>query len=320
MKDQLGLKVDRRLKMHYKKGLIVTVLVGFLIIGGAGQALAAQYTVKPGDSLYFIANKFGTSAATLKSTNGLKSDTIYPGQVLNVPDGTSNYVVKSGDSLYTISKRFNTTVDNLKSINGLKSTYIYPGQVLKVPATGFNYVVKKGDTLYLLAKRFGVTVASIKATNGLKSDYLYVGQNLYINGSGASDNARSYSSAARGAANYSRSEVMLLARLINGESRGEPYTGQVAVGAVVLNRVASPLFPNTISGVIYQKNEFSVVLDGQINLTPSQTAVKAAEDAMNGWDPSNGALYYWNPAKAPNNKFLNSRPIVARIGNHVFAK
>jgi N-acetylmuramoyl-L-alanine amidase len=208
-------------------------------------------------------------------------------------------------------------------MNGLKSTYLYPGQVLKVPASGFNYTVKKGDTLYLLAKRFGVTVASIKSTNGLKSDYLYIGQKLIINGSAASSNtvaSRNYSSAARGASNYSRSEVMLLARLINGESRGESYTGQVAVGGVVLNRVASPLFPNTLSGVIYQKNEFSVVLDGQINLSPSQTAIKAAEDAMNGWDPSNGALYYWNPAKAPNNKFLNSRPIVARIGNHVFAK
>ncbi|HHT62535.1 MAG: LysM peptidoglycan-binding domain-containing protein [Bacillota bacterium] len=307
--------------MGNKKSFIVTVLVSIFFICGAGQAFAAQYTVKPGDSLYLISQRFGTSVNTLKSTNGLKSNTIYPGQVLTVPDGTGNYVVKSGDSLYKISRNFNTTVEYLKNINGLKSTYIYPGQVLKVPSAGFNYVVKKGDTLYLLAKKFGVTVASIKSINGLKSDYLYVGQNLYIRtGTSGNTNSRTYSSASRGASSYSRSEVMLLARLINGEARGESYTGQVAVGAVVLNRVDSPLFPNTISGVIYQPNEFSVVNDGQINLTPSQTAIKAAEDAMNGWDPSNGALYYWNPAKSPNNKFLNSRPIVARIGNHVFAK
>lgn len=308
--------------MQLKKGIFVTMLVGVFIVCGAGQALAAQYTVKPGDSLYLIGQRFGTSAAALKSTNGLKSNTIYPGQVLTVPAGTANYTVKPGDSLYTISLRFNTSVNNLKSINGLKSTYLYPGQVLKVPAAGFNYVVKKGDTLYLLAKKFGVTVASIKSANGLTSDYLFVGQNLIINGSGTGAGAsanRNYTTASRGSS-YSRSEVMLLARLINGEARGEYYTGQVAVGGVVLNRVASPKFPNTLSGVIYQRNEFSVVNDGQINLTPSQTAIKAAEDAMNGWDPSNGALYYWNPVKAPNNKFLNSRPIVARIGNHVFAK
>lgn len=88
----------------------------------------------------------------------------------------------------------------------------------------------------------------------------------------------------------------------------------------MLNRVKSPLFPNTISQVIYQKNEFSVVLDGQINLTPNTTSINAAEDALNGWDPSNGALFYWNPVKAPNNRFLNSKTIIARIGNHVFAK
>ncbi|MEL7564633.1 MAG: LysM peptidoglycan-binding domain-containing protein [Dehalobacterium sp.] len=302
---------------------IATIALGAFIICGTGRALAAQYTVKAGDSLYSISNKFNTTVNTLKSTNGLKTNTIYPGQVLNVPSGYSNYVVKSGDSLYLIAKRFNTSADNLKSINGLKSTYIYPGQVLKVPATGFNYVVKKGDTLYLLAKQFGVTVASIKSANGLTGDYLYVGQNLTINGSGTSNAAATRttaSTASRGASSYSRSEILLLASLINGEARGEIYQGQVAVGAVVLNRVKSSLFPATLSRVIYQRNEFSVVIDGQINLSPSQTAIKAAEDAMNGWDPSNGALYYWNPAKAPNNKFLNSRPIVARIGNHVFAK
>jgi len=309
--------------MRFTKS-IVTMALGALIICGTGQALAAQYTVKAGDSLYTIGNKFNTTVNSLKSTNGLNTNTIYPGQVLNVPSSYSNYVVKSGDSLYLIGKRFNTSADNLKSINGLKSTYLYPGQVLKVPSTGSNYVVKKGDTLYLLAKQFGVTVSSIKSANGLTSDYLYVGQNLTINGAGTSSNAivsrTTASTASRGASSYSHSEILLLARLINGEARGEVYQGQVAVGAVVLNRVKSSLFPSTLSGVIYQRNEFSVVNDGQINLTPSQTAIKAAEDAMNGWDPSNGALYYWNPVKAPNNKFLNARPIVARIGNHIFAK
>lgn len=117
----------------------------------------------------------------------------------------------------------------------------------------------------------------------------------------------------------SSSDVYLLARCVYGEARGESYKGQVAVAAVVLNRVRSSSFPNTISGVIYQPGAFSVVSDGQINLTPNDTALKAARDAMNGWDPTGGCLYYYNPAKT-SNKWILSRPIMMRIGNHVFCK
>ena len=114
-------------------------------------------------------------------------------------------------------------------------------------------------------------------------------------------------------------DVYLLAQCIYSESRGEPYKGQVAVGAVVLNRVKSSAFPNSISGVIYQKGAFSAVDDRQINLTPNDSALKAAKDAMNGWDPTGGCLYYYNPAKT-SNRWIRSRPIVVRIGNHVFCK
>lgn len=114
-------------------------------------------------------------------------------------------------------------------------------------------------------------------------------------------------------------DVYLLAQCIYSESRGEPYKGQVAVGAVVLNRVKSSSFPNSISGVIYQKGAFSAVDDGQINLAPNDSALKAARDAMNGWDPTGGCLYYYNPAKTTN-RWIRSRPIVVRIGSHVFCK
>lgn len=117
----------------------------------------------------------------------------------------------------------------------------------------------------------------------------------------------------------SSGDVYLLAQCIYSESRGEPYKGQVAVGAVVLNRVKSSAFPNSISGVIYQKGAFSAVDDGQINLTPNDSALKAAKDAMNGWDPTGGCLYYYNPAKTTN-RWIRSRPIVVRIGSHVFCK
>ncbi len=118
---------------------------------------------------------------------------------------------------------------------------------------------------------------------------------------------------------YSDSDLMLLARLIYGEARGESYVGQVAVGAVVMNRIKSSSFPNTMSGVIYQRYAFTAVDDGQINLTPDATAKKAAQDAMNGWDPTYGAIYYYNPATATSS-WIFSRTTTVTIGNHVFAK
>jgi len=117
---------------------------------------------------------------------------------------------------------------------------------------------------------------------------------------------------------FNDSEVYTLARLINGEARGEPYIGQVAVGAVVLNRVKSPSFPNTISGVVYQPGAFDAVWDGQINLAPSQDSIRAARDAMNGWDPTGGALYYYNPATATSG-WIWTRQITLSIGRHNFA-
>ena len=115
------------------------------------------------------------------------------------------------------------------------------------------------------------------------------------------------------------SDLNLLSRLVYGEARGESYTGQVAVGAVVLNRVKSSSFPNTIPGVIYQSGAFDVVSDGQINLTPNSTAKKAAQDALNGWDPTYGAIYYFNPSTATN-KWIWSRPMTVTIGKHRFCK
>lgn len=119
----------------------------------------------------------------------------------------------------------------------------------------------------------------------------------------------------------SSSDIQLMARAINGEARGEPYEGQVAVGAVILNRVKSSKFPNTISGVIYEKGAFTAVADGQINVPISEgsTVYKAARDAMNGWDPTGGAIYYFNPDTATN-KWIWSRPLIKTIGKHRFCK
>ena len=118
--------------------------------------------------------------------------------------------------------------------------------------------------------------------------------------------------------NYSNNDLYLLAKLVHSEARGESYTGQVAVAAVCLNRVDDSRFPNTIAGVIYQPWAFTAINDGQFNLEPNQTAYSAARDALNGWDPTNGAVYYYNPNTATST-WIRSTKTVAVIGNHIFS-
>ena len=155
-------------------------------------------------------------------------------------------------------------------------------------------------------------VKSFQRKNGLTVDGIAGKNTLAAMGitssSGNSSNTSSNSS-----------NVNLLAHLIYGEARGESYIGQVAVGAVIMNRVKSSSFPNTIAGVIYQKGAFDAVSDGQINMSPDSAAKKAAQDAINGWDPSYGAIYYFNPATATN-KWIWSRPVTVTIGKHRFCK
>ena len=158
------------------------------------------------------------------------------------------------------------------------------------------------------------TVAAVKyfqRKNGLTQDGIAGSKTLAAMGITSSSNSGSSAS--------NSNDLNLLTRLIYSEARGEPYSGQVAVGAVVLNRVRSSSFPNTIAGVIYQKGAFTAVDDGQINLSPNETAKKAAQDALNGWDPSYGAIYYFNP-KTTTNSWIWSRPQTVVIGNHRFCK
>lgn len=160
------------------------------------------------------------------------------------------------------------------------------------------------------------TLAAVKwfqSANGLAVDGIAGNRTLAAMGIYTS------SSAATTTSSNSTSDLNLLSRLIYAEARGEPYEGQVAVGAVVLNRVKSSSFPNTIAGVIYQTGAFSVVSDGQINLAPNSTAKKAAQDALNGWDPTYGSIYYFNPDTATSG-WIWSRPYVRTIGKHRFCK
>ncbi len=159
-------------------------------------------------------------------------------------------------------------------------------------------------------------VVSFQRKNGLTADGVAGPATLAAMGISSSSGGTAAASASSGSS-YS-SDVELLARLIYGEARGEPYVGMVAVGAVVLNRVRSSQFPNTIAGVIYQAGAFDAVSDGQINLTPNEQSRRAARDAMNGWDPTGGCLYYYNPSTATSS-WIWSREVRLTIGAHSFA-
>ncbi len=162
------------------------------------------------------------------------------------------------------------------------------------------YGVKTQSAVRQFQKSVGITADGVAGKKTLL--YLGLGESATVSSGG-----------------YSSSDVYLLAKVIAAEARGESYIGQVAVGAVVLNRVDSSSFPDTVSGVVYQRGAFSAVTDSNWSVSPDATSRKAAQDAINGWDPSGGSLYYYNPAKT-SNKWIRTRPVVTTIGSHIFCK
>ena len=161
-------------------------------------------------------------------------------------------------------------------------------------------------------------VIAFQKKNGLKADGVVGASTYKALGMNSSYQALQGASGGSTTNGHTSSDVYLLAKTIYAEGRGEPYVGQVAIGAVIMNRIRSAAFPNTISGVVSQKGAFTAVDDGQINLTPNETAMKAARDAINGWDPTGGALYYYNPAVATS-AWIFDRQTVTVIGKHIFA-
>lgn len=170
----------------------------------------------------------------------------------------------------------------------------------------WGYMSGKVDGIYGVKTREGVKYFQRK--NGLTVDGIAGKKTLSALGITSS-----------GGSNTSDADYNLLARIISAEARGETYSGQVAVGAVVLNRIEHPSFPDTLSGVVYQKGAFSCLDDGQFNVAVADSAYRAARDALNGVDPSGGAIYYYNPVTATS-KWIRSRPVIKTIGKHVFCK
>ena len=233
----------------------------------------------------------------------------------------AGYKVVANDSLYKIGQLFNTNVSTLKSDNGLTSDEIRPGQVLNVRA--LTYTVKTGDSLYIVSQKNGVALNSLRKANNKWDNYLYPGQKLVLPGKTTTAGTSTTStSAASGSAviAFSESDVDQLARLITAEAENQPYDAKVGVGAVVVNRVQSKEFPNSIRSVIYQVidgyYQFTPVENGYINKPASADAKKAAYAALYGSDPSNDSLFYFDDSAT--NKWLWSKPIKAYIGNMVF--
>lgn len=191
-------------------------------------------------------------------------------------------------------------------------------QEVSAQVTNFTvkYTVQPGDTLSEIANTFSIEVKQLIRANNLKSSVIHPYQALII----PSEDDADENNTSRG--NVPREDLLLLAKAIYAESRGESFEGQVAVGAVILNRVQSPKFPNTIREVIFQKNrhlcQFTPVSDGTIHLTPDSKAIEAAELALQGYDPTSGALFFYNPHIASDN-WIRSLPVMTQIGRHVFA-
>lgn len=181
--------------------------------------------------------------------------------------------------------------DEVRNVqNALKKLGLYNGAVDGI------YGTKTASAVKQFQRNCGITVDGIAGPKTL----LYLG----LGGSPSSAN---------------QSDLYLLAKVIAAEGRGESYTGQVAIGAVVLNRIKHPSFPDSVSGVVYQEGAFTCVRDRNWQTEPNATSRKAAQDALNGWDPSGGSIYYYNPAKT-SNKWMRARPVVVTIGSHVFCK
>lgn len=213
--------------------------------------------------------------------------------------GVSGYAVynivenHNRDSVYALSK-YGSTGNEVKSIQKkLRELGFYSGNVDGIYGSQTQSAVKK------FQKSVGITADGIAGKNTL----------LYLGLGGSSSNSTTYSNA----------DVELLGKVISAEARGESYEGQVAVGAVILNRVAHPSFPDSISGVVYQNGAFSCVNDSNWYQPVAESAKKAATDALNGWDPTGGAIYYYNASKTTNS-FMHSRPVLTVIGNHKFCK
>jgi len=259
-----------------RKITLISIFMVAMLVNICSPALAGAavyYSVKPGDTLYDIGKKFGSSYRSIMKNNNLDSALIVPGEKLTIPVDESNiHTVRTGETLYGISRRYEVKIADITKASRLETTVIRPGMKLIIPAGS-------GDD-------------RVKPVFG-------------------------------GKLSISKEDIYLLAKLIHAEARGESTEGQIAVGAVIINRLFSAQFPGEIRDIIYQRTkgvfQFTPVQDGQIKLEPNQTAYYAAERAIKGDDPTGDALFFYNP-ETSSDRWIRTLEVTKVIGNHVFAK
>ncbi|MFW6308616.1 MAG: LysM peptidoglycan-binding domain-containing protein [bacterium] len=286
------------------------------------------YTVERKDSLYTISRETGVSINAIREENNLDSDILQVGQKLDITlkkdEKEQIYVVRAGDSLYKIARKLGTTVEIIRQNNDLTEGYIYPGQKLSIPKDNkeddykgnqadftIPYVTQPRETVNSIARNFSLDARDIRKINNLSNNYLDSYQEIMLPFS-ISDEIRDLEIP------VSEQELDLLAHTVYSEARGEPFKGQVAVAAVVLNRVLNEYFPNNIEEVIFQPWQFSSVHDGQFWLEPNQQSYVAVKAALEGWDPTKRAIYFYNP-QTSESEWVFYRNIVIKIGQHYFA-
>lgn len=307
------------MKNQYK--IIIITLLSILIftsIISAQPRFTLIYVVQNGDTIYDVAQDYHTTVEHILDYNHIdNASMINIGDELVIKDEEKEDKKRSLDLDYSLSfdneqnEKFKLEVGRNYSVRynpeqPLPDVDIPPDKIIQ-------YYVDSGDTIYDLAQSFNTSVGVIMALNDMENSIIRKGQKLKLP-------INNLSKRQVLAKTVNQSDIEIMARAIHGEARGEPYMGQVAVGAVIINRVLNNEFPDSIKGVIHQKNQFTAVSDGQIHYTPNNTAYRAAKEALSGVDPTMGSLYYYNPKTAKNKSFFNSRKFVVSIGEHIFAK
>lgn len=242
------------------------------------------------------------------------------------PPAVHLYHIEWGDTLWGLSERFHVSVASLKALNHLTSSTIVAGSTLIIPES---YTVQPGDTLKSIAKHHNVPLVLLWHHNRLQHDVLKAGQTLSIpNWHSSAYSAPSVQSSSEASSqpvnpysssDLSANDLVMLAHLVYAEAGDQPFLGQVAVAAVVLNRMKTPGFPHSVQAVIFAPGQFETVSNGTFWQAPSAQAMLAAKAAAEGWDPSHGALYFYNPTLV-SNSWMNSLPVTAQIGSQVFCR
>lgn len=305
-----------------RKSPIVTafiILLLFIIISGNFLLVKAEtnfnliYVVQQNDTISEIADEYEISASRLREVNDISpGEFIRMGQELVIPRPEEDDTKLN----YSVSPAFDKREFQLDT-EGEYPIRIDPENVppeVDIPEDQIiTYHVGMGDTLYELAEELNTSIGVIMALNDMDSSVIHQGDTIRL----PINNLSPREALAR---TTNDQDIDLIARAIHGEARGEPFLGQVAVGAVIINRVLSDFFPDSIEEVIYQTKQFSAVDDGQIDLNPTKSSYDAARTALKGEDPTMGALYYYNPRTARNKGWFSSRRSMVTIGDHVFVK